>query len=258
MKLRVLSDLHLEFGDLELERSTEDVVLLAGDIGISTDGIIWADRLSRRFDRPVVIIAGNHEFYSPRQGPPHALRSTLDALHDAAAQTAGRVTFLESEIVVIGGVRFVGTTLWTDFALLGEPMLAMRIAEQTMSDYRRIYRNPETLITALGVARTHFAYRKFIADTLAVPFAGPTVVMTHHPPSNQSIAGYYSADHLAPAYASNLDDLVAQSGAALWLHGHIHVSQSYHVGSTRVVCNPRGYEGQGTNLRFDPNLIIEI
>jgi predicted phosphodiesterase len=234
MRLRVLSDLHLELEPLQLERSIEDVVLLPGDIGHRTDGLNWADRLSQKIDRPVVMIAGNHEFYSVRESPAATVRSTLDALHSAAARTAGRVTFLESEVVV----RFIGTTLWTDFALLGEPALATLIAAQTMNDYRRIYRNPESNITALEVVRTHFAYRKFIAEALASPFAGQTVVITHHSPSGRSVAGRYADPRVAPSYASNLDELVAQSGAALWVHGHIHISQDYRIGDTRVVCNP--------------------
>lgn len=258
MRLRILSDLHLEVGPLELDRSDEDIILLAGDIGRFTDGVIWADRVSQKFDRPVVMIAGNHEFYSGSQSPVATVRGTLEALHAAAAQTAGRVIFLECEAVVVDGVRFVGTTLWTDFALLGEPSLSMLIAEQTMNDYRRIYRNPGALIRGLEVVRTHFAYRKFLADTLAVQFPGPTVVMTHHSPSYRSLAGRYTDDHVAPAYASNLDDLVARSGAALWVHGHIHVSQDYRIGDTRVVCNPRGYDGRELNPSFDPRLTIEL
>src|SRR5262249_20670418 len=162
------------------------------------------------------------------------------------------------EVAMIGGARFIGTTLWTDFALLGEPALGMVLAEQMMNDYAMVYRSPESPIKPLEVARTHFAYRKFIADAAAVPFAGPTVVLTHHAPSAKSIAGIYADDRFAPAYASNMDDVVARSDATLWLHGHIHVSQDYRIGTTRVVCNPRGYRGRATNPSFDPNLIIEL
>ena len=58
--------------------------------------------------------------------------------------------------------------------------------------------------------------------------------------------------------ASNLDEIVENSGAALWLHGHTHVSQDYWIGSTRVVCNPRGYAGYELNPDFDPNLVVAV
>ena len=86
----------------------------------------------------------------------------------------------------------------------------------------------------------------------------PTVVLAHHPPSRRSIGGRYADDALSPAYASNLDELVENSGAALWVHGHTHISRDYRIGATRVVCNPRGYYGYELNPEFDPNLVIEV
>jgi hypothetical protein len=93
---------------------------------------------------------------------------------------------------------------------------------------------------------------------LAEPFGGPTVVMTHHAPSRRSIAGRYASDDLSPAFASDLEVLVAASRAALWQHGHVHDCFDYMLGKTRVRTNPRGYYGYELNPEFDPNLVIDI
>jgi hypothetical protein len=96
-RVRLMSDLHLEFGPLDLEPAGEDVLALAGDVGIHTEGIAWADATARRLGVPVVMIAGNHEFYQNRQHRGHTIVSTIHDLHRAAADTNGWVTFLERE-----------------------------------------------------------------------------------------------------------------------------------------------------------------
>jgi hypothetical protein len=68
---------------------------------------------------------------------------------------------------------------------------------------------------------------------------------------------------LAPAFCSDLSELVEGSGAALWVHGHTHASCDYVAGQTRVVCNPKGYGpvktgGEYENPEFDAGLIVEI
>lgn len=118
-KIRPMSDLHLEFGPLSLEPAGEDVIALAGDIGIFTDGVGWADEVARSLNVPVVMIAGNHEFYRNREHRNHSVVSTFAALSEAARKTAGRVMFLERGTAKIAGVRFIGATLWTDFNLFG-------------------------------------------------------------------------------------------------------------------------------------------
>ena len=83
------------------------------------------------------------------------------------------------------------------------------------------------------------AARNFLITELAKPFAGPTVIVTHHLPSMQSVAARFKNDVPSAAYASHLDELVANSNAALWIHGHAHNSSDYVIGGTRVLCNPR-------------------
>ena len=85
---------------------------------------------------------------------------------------------------------------------------------------------------------------------MAEPNPGPVVVVTHHAPSALSLGhDLQFQDAVRAAYASNLEELVAGSGAALWVHGHIHRAADYSVGGTRVICNPRGYPDEpGTGI----------
>jgi hypothetical protein len=59
-------------------------------------------------------------------------------------------------------------------------------------------------------------------------------------------------------FVSDAESLLA--GVDLWVHGHTHDSFDYRVGTTRVLCNPRGYarDGMVENPRFDPGLGVEI
>lgn len=83
------------------------------------------------------------------------------------------------------------------------------------------------------------------------------VIITHHAPSQNSVPDCYKDDILSAAYASHLDEFVEKSCAKVWIHGHIHTQQDYTVGSTRVICNPRGYPDE-KNENFIPDYVIEI
>ena len=120
-KIRLMSDLHLEFGPLELEPAGEDVLVLAGDIGLYTQGLAWADEQAKALEVPVVMIVGNHEFYQTYKRDGRSMVNTIAALRRAAEATEGRVTYLENDTAFVGGVRFLGATLWTDFDLFNDP-----------------------------------------------------------------------------------------------------------------------------------------
>lgn len=259
-KLRILSDLHLEFAPLVLEPAGEDVLVLTGDVGIHTDGAEWALAYARRTGVRVVMVAGNHEFYTTPKRRGHTVNSTLDDLREISIDSGEMLTLLENEqdIANIAGITFIGCTLWTDYALDGSPALAMLYARQAMNDHRLIFEE-EHPFTPIDALRRHRSSRAMLADCLRVYSDGtPIVVVTHHLPSRRSIPAEYADSPVNPAYASNLDKLVARSGAALWVHGHTHGSADYALGDTRVICNPRGYAPHEVNPRFDPNLVIEI
>jgi 3',5'-cyclic AMP phosphodiesterase CpdA len=134
MKLRVLSDLHLEFQDWRPPKAPADVIVLAGDIHAGIDGILWGR--THFPESPVIYVPGNHEFYG------REMQATLTELRHAAK--THRVHMLDGDAVVVEGVRILGATLWTDFALYGaEPSVVARakaIAQQAMADYYVIRR----------------------------------------------------------------------------------------------------------------------
>lgn len=252
MKLWILSDLHLEFADLSapLAIPDADVCVVAGDLcRAPANGVHWLARHVAH-SMPCVYVAGNHEFYRG---------SIKESLEDGRAAAAGfpDVHFLENEAVAIGGVRFVGATLWTDFRIEGHQRLAMWHARDRMNDYRKIalQRNPWQRFLPETAARMHHVSRQFIEETLLAERT-PTVVVTHHLPHRGSIPERFTGDLLNAAYASDLSETIRLGRPALWVHGHTHDSCDYHAGNTRIVCNPRGYDDE--NRSFAADLIVNI
>jgi hypothetical protein len=161
--------------------------------------------------------------------------------------------------VVIDCVRFLGSILWTAFALFGEDerFFAMRQARRQMTDFS-IIQNGGRQFTHEDAIQLHTASRDWVAAMPAEPFDGKTVVVTHHAPSSQSVPARYARDLLTPAFASNLEMLMNGDRPALWVHGHKHESYDYEVYGTRVVCNPRGYAPDALNPDFRPDLVVDI
>lgn len=277
MKLHILSDIHLEFGPwpkgVDVNAIDADVTVLAGDIGVGLEGLRWALDI----DRPVIYVMGNHEFYG---------QQPMDELWRAAREMAAgtQIHLLENEPTVIDGVRFLGTTLWTDFCLLGAEQQdqMMRYARQVMTDYNTIHvttrhalgmedsspghlgRLRKNLLTPRKTLSLHHESRDFLERELArepdalgiVDTWRKTVAITHHAPSARSLIFQEAWSRIDAAYASNLEGLIEQ--ADLWVHGHTHVVADYQLGAGRVVCNPRGYVGHGAVLDFDPVLVVEV
>lgn len=257
MKLLVLSDLHLEMAPfvppVQAVRQA-DVVVLAGDIHTDTQGLAWA---AQAFPgKPVVYVAGNHEFYGGHW------EHTLAHMRLRAGELD--IHLLENDAVTLGGVRFLGCSLWTDFDLGGPEQhdAAMRAAWKSMMDYRRIHVDSASLwLTPQHTLDRHRESRSWLARTLAEP-APHTVVVTHHFPSRRSVSPRFTGDSLNPAFGSDLPEgLLTKAG--LWVHGHTHDSVAYAVGSgaggSRVVCNPRGYplaNGRFENPGFDAGCLV--
>ena len=247
MKLHILNDLHIEFEDFESPATDADVVVLAGDIGVGLEGLRWAE--ARFPDRPVIYVPGNHEFY----------HHDLTLIEELKAQAPEHIHVLNDDQVVIDGVRFLGTILWTDFDLFGEAdkFFAMQAARQRMTDFS-IIQNHGQRFTPEDAIRLHTTSRDWLAAMLTESFDGRTVVVTHHAPSSQSVHPRHARDLLTPAFASNLENLMEGERAALWVHGHMHDTFDYEIYGTRVVCNPRGYAPNALNADFRPDLVVEI
>src|SRR5262245_13108491 len=224
MRIRLLSDLHLELAPFEPPPADADLVILAGDIHNGAAGIEWA---RRHFAGPVIYVAGNHE---PYDGEFHATQAAL-----RAAAAAHDVTFLDCREHAIEGVRFLGCTLWTDYALQGEEARCLTLDKYAawLADYRAI-RWGERLFVAEDSIALHATERAWLAGRLGAPFPGPTVVVTHHAPHPGSVAPQYAGHPLNPAFVTNLEHLMGR--ARLWIHGHTHRACDYAVRGTRVLC----------------------
>ena len=251
MKIRVLSDLHLEFFDWTPPAADADVVVLAGDIHVRAEGLVWG---RKHFpDAHVLYVPGNHEFYGSE------MESSLIEFRQVARTLD--VNLLDTDVAVINGVRFLGASLWTDFALYGsEPAAiarAMSIAARGMIDYRLIRWRNTGLLTPEDTRTIHGLQAAWLDNQLAQPFDGDTVVVTHHLPHPNSVHPRYTGDSLNPSFASDLSALV-RAPVTLWIHGHTHESMDYVVNGTRVICNPRGYLPHEPNSQFDPRLVVEL
>ncbi len=261
-RLLVLSDLHLEHRprwSLPDAFSPFDVAVFAGDV----DGSV--ERSVRRLDaapglagRPIVFVPGNHEFY----------RGNLAGrLAEGKAACAGtRIHLLDRGTVVLDGVRFVGATLWTDYAFFGEVAADMAACGRILNDHRFIEVGPPDARRRFmpeDAAALHAGDRAFIEATLAVPFAGATVVVTHHAPHRGSVADRFARDPITAGFVSDLSAVMEGGRPALWIHGHVHDKFDYGVGATRVLANPKGYgpeddESGPENAAFDAGLIVEV
>ena len=254
MKLQVLSDLHLEaHNDLPPLAAGADVVVLAGDIAPFRPSVLQAVAQRWQAASHILYVPGNHEFY---HGEITAVRA---ALTQRCAEYG--IALLDRRALTIGGVRFIGATLWTDFALHGiaERFRARSIAERGMADFNGLIRHADALFSPLESERCHAADRAFIERELAAAGdAGePAVVVTHHAPTPRSIRPWYRGNALNPAFASDLEALIARYQPPLWIHGHMHDSIDEQLGTTRVLANPGGYTAT-ENPRFDPALCVDI
>jgi Icc-related predicted phosphoesterase len=273
MRLLVLSDLHIEFGTFEVPKDLDyDVAILTGGIHVpGEEAINWSKQQST-FGRAkaVIVLAGNHEFYGT------VMERQLQSMRKACK--GSRVHFLDCNEVVLDGVRFLGCTLWTDFALAVGPPNGQRSDTNTTDACRKVLSDYQVIRKQVGedrdgvIVRTlrpedilsiHRAHRAWLGAALREPFDGTTVVITHHAPHRQSLASDHEDDLLSAAYVSELPDEFF-TVPALWVHGHTHTSFDYRVGNCRVVCNPRGYlsgfqQPKGAeNSEFDPRFVIEI
>lgn len=266
MKIRPQSDIHTEFdhrgfGNFinNLRPIGEEVLCLSGDIGVDIRGAESAKAYAEDNDIDVVMIAGNHEFYTGSNSRPMP-----DVYADLKALNSDKFHFLQNSSIRIGNTIFVGATLWTDFNLNGRQERDMEIIHGALNDYYKIWATYTSRFTPKDALNEFITSKDFLENELTNLHyqsdldLSKIVVMTHHLPSRKSVAGRYADNQYNAGYASNLDDLVEGSEAVLWLHGHSHVSMDYMIGGTRIINNPRGYVGYEENPDFNPNLIIEI
>ncbi len=249
MRVHVLSDLHQEFGEIDVPSVDCDCVVLAGDVSNKLHGFEW---LAKNFKTtPVIYICGNHEFYGAKTP------RLMDKLREAAAGT--NIHILENESVTIDDVHFFGCTLWTDMALKGDWLEGAAEAAGTMNDYKKI-RNSARGFKKLSPRETrsmNIASVDAIKRFLETHDPKKSVVVTHHAPSIRSLPESRHAELISCAYASHLDDFILKHQPRLWIHGHIHHSADYRIGETRVLSNPRAYP-DSPNTSFISDLVVSL
>ncbi|MBX3656443.1 MAG: metallophosphoesterase [Ramlibacter sp.] len=266
MKIQLLSDLHLEVQPHFVARPAPqaDLLVLAGDIGSYQYGSRLADadfglgQFSplRGWPTPVLYVPGNHEYDALDFDETHArLRDTCERLG---------ILWLERQSWVHQGVRFVGTTLWSDFdalALQARPALQLKAREKAFraaNYYLRTTggtRHGEPLL-APQMRDLALECQQWLQQALSAPFAGDTVVVTHFAPSLRSADPRYGMVPGTAGFCNALDDWLPH--ARLWLHGHLHCRSDYtHLGC-RVVANPLGYRGKGEQEGFRDSFCVEL
>jgi hypothetical protein len=175
------------------------------------------------------------------------------------AETAGSsIHLLENKAAELAGYTFLGVTLWTDFLAGGDRFTSMHAANDLMNDFRIIGNSRENrVLRAQDTARLHAESVDWLHTELVRHDPGRTIIVTHHAPSLRSEDPHYRGLGLSPAFVSDLDHLVVKSGVPLWVHGHTHHNVDYHLGSTRVLSNQRGYPKQRCP-GFDPAMVVEV
>jgi predicted phosphodiesterase len=269
MRLHVISDLHIEHSDWTPPDVDCDVVVVAGDAKPpATLALPW---LRNAFpDKEILYIAGNHDYYSDHRHPD--TKTTWEWQREHAPKLAEKldIVWLDNGVATMGNVRFLGSTFWTDF--MSRPGYvgfadAVRGALK-MNDYRCIKTGRGRGGDRLKPRDTiddHKASVRWLTEQLSIPFEGETVVVTHHSPSPKSLVAGKPYLDLDWCYASDCEHLMHGANApSLWIHGHVHRSQDYFVGTTRVLCNPRGYplsylkNAPMENPDFIEDLVIEV
>lgn len=273
MKIQLLSDLHLEAHPhwLPTPSPGADVLVLAGDVGSYQkgsqlmDGDFGLARFSplQGWPTPVFFVPGNHEYDA----------QDFDAAHSRLRETCERLglIWLERETRVLNGVRWIGTTLWSDFDALtpvaSGPASANALAQQLKARDKAFraanfyLRKADTTRhgepwLAQGVRDQALICQDWLRAALDEPFAGPTVVVTHFAPSLMSADPRYGLTPGTAGFCNALDDLLPQ--AQFWLHGHLHAPSHYVHRGCRVMANPLGYARKNEQLHFQAQNLIEI
>lgn len=255
LRLAIASDLHLEFADIDLiNENNADVLVLAGDILIANDMYFQpengadeptADRFRNFIKRcsdnfPVVlVVAGNHEFYHGNWV------ESLEILRREYGKYSN-VHFLENDCFKLHNVTFVGATLWTDMNR-SDP-LTLHAVRDLLNDFSCIENDEfgRTKLRPMHTVDRHHKSLQYINTVVAEKHNETFVVIGHHAPCTHSIHDRYKHDKLMNgAFASDLSEFILdRPQIKLWVHGHVHQSNDYVVGDTRIACNPRGYPNE--------------
>ena len=263
MKIRTVSDLHLGTKDTFFFKDIDpdETLLLAGDICVYevTSHLLtnFLKKCCASF-RQVVMICGNHEYYS------HLMNEVEDVLNVLHKQDGyENFYYLQNSVVEIDNVVIIGATLWTDYNKNDHTFELMIVKE--IRDYCCIKHlagpenNERVNFSTYHAKQLHKESVEFIEKSLKeYKNFDKVIVMTHHAPCEKSVAAKYKSDPTNGAYYSDLSNLILDNKIDIWIHGHMHNNSDYMLGDTQIICNPRGYISDGNYDLFDSSLNLEL
>lgn len=253
MRIQYMSDLHVDCTRCPMPHQVPgvDAVVVAGDTCSGVEPCFAYLRAAFPAPLPLIVVLGNREFRGRAFVTQSRRARSIAPDYD--------ITLLDDRAVEMQGVRFVGSTLWTDYRLHGENrQLDAIAADARRGDLARMAMSdrPWKPFTPLDAVARFEAGSAFVARSCSTPFDGPTVVVSHHAPSARSLDPRFVGGARDASYASGLDHMILGCAPALWIHGHVHRSCDYGLCSTRVVCNAKGATGE--NPTFDPSVVVEV
>ena len=264
VRLRVLSDLHLEVAPWTFQPVGEDLVILAGDIcDRSTIGRQRRDNLFVQIAQAglrALYVIGNHEGYQGQL-------SLSELVTRIRAECPDHVTLLDRVALDVGGFRFLGCSLWSDFSLVEglkwrglvlSQAEAAYVAGACVNDFKHFRADgTETRpLTPENMAAWYRRDRAWLGQAISASTL-PTVVISHFLPGPGSVAEEFKTSVLTPYFASDCRALM-RAPVQLWVHGHTHVACAYRHGEVRVICNPRGYAREERHSGFVSDLVVEL
>lgn len=273
MKLWIFSDLHLEQQEVEFpERHPDaDVIVCAGDLCHADQLMDTLNDLSHKYEMPVVMVPGNHEYWSGQRPRDFASDQLLFAeINEAAAEWRYPCVILDDGSVTLNGVRFVGGTVWTDYRqdLESDGDLPWRLQEafHLNPDHLKITGIDNRPLTSNDLMRANSTSVRIIRDLLREPFEGQTVVISHHLPHPAATPAIYEGSNVNYLYTNSSeafgDLLESAHSPALWVCGHTHHASDVVVAGTRILCNPHGFaaapDEEGGNNGFRWDLVVDV
>jgi predicted phosphodiesterase len=260
MKLHILSDLHREFGgNFQIPKTDANLIILAGDIDKGLAGVNWAFNESQRLGKQIIYVPGNHEYYGYTYKNPNIDLPNLSL--DSSLNS--NVWILNNQLVVTKGIRFLGTTLWSNFRGLGDNnyLQAKEDASTFISDYYQIRYNGINL-TPNDTERFYNEALTWLHEELDKPFDGKTVLITHFGPSPQchNWERHGKPEPVSAYFWSDIEDLIQPNKVDLVIYGHTHSNLRFEINGVPVICNQKGYKNENTisDTDFNPEYVIEI
>ena len=253
MKIRLLSDLHLEGNTFYYEYQGEDVVVLAGDIHTQNRHRFILDQIPQNVK--VLFVAGNHEYYGGTFEYNNEFFYHLQADYN-------NLYVLQNEDVIIDDVAFYGGTMFTDLKLHGDTWKASQYAQKGIADFQWINKvrgfGDDTIIRRWNTDDhrvEHEAYCEGLSRFVDREKVFKRCVISHFVPHPLGSDPKFDSSPLQPYFICDMTRYM--DTVDLWLYGHTHTSKDFIHGNTRLVCNPRGY-GKENAGGFNKNLIVEI